>query len=199
MIHPRGGKQNPRVIRPLLQRPGVIPACQFRFFSEQMDVTHIHQRRRVFLAYEYFIKLAYRAVEQAVRRRLRPILMSTLTSLFGMLPLLLIPGPGTEVYQGLAAVIVGGMSVSTIFTLVFLPSLLRLGETAVAVAEGLWCDVACLGASFPASVAARAWAKRTDGINALGLRARAIQADSGPGALAAAIGAASAGARATAT
>jgi multidrug efflux pump subunit AcrB len=69
------------------------------------------------------------AVEQAVRRRLRPILMSTMTSLFGMLPLLLIPGPGTEVYQGLAAVIVGGMSVSTVFTLVFLPSLLRFGET----------------------------------------------------------------------
>ena len=69
------------------------------------------------------------AVEQAVRRRLRPILMSTMTSLFGMLPLLLIPGPGTEVYQGLAAVIVGGMSVSTVFTLIFLPSLLRLGET----------------------------------------------------------------------
>ena len=68
------------------------------------------------------------AVEQAIRRRLRPILMSTMTSLFGMLPLLLIPGPGTEVYQGLAAVIVGGMSVSTVFTLIFLPSLLRLGE-----------------------------------------------------------------------
>lgn len=68
------------------------------------------------------------AVEQAVRRRLRPILMSTLTSLFGMLPLLLIPGPGSEVYRGLAAVIVGGMSVSTIFTLVYLPSLLRMGE-----------------------------------------------------------------------
>jgi len=46
-----------------------------------------------------------------------------------MLPLLLIPGPGSEVYQGLAAVIVGGMSVSTLFTLIFLPSLLRLGET----------------------------------------------------------------------
>ncbi len=69
------------------------------------------------------------SVEQAIRRRLRPILMSTLTSLFGMLPLLLIPGPGSEVYQGLAAVIVGGMSVSTVFTLIFLPSLLRLGET----------------------------------------------------------------------
>jgi multidrug efflux pump subunit AcrB len=71
------------------------------------------------------------SVEQAIRRRLRPIMMSTLTSLFGMLPLLLIPGPGSEVYQGLAAVIVGGMSVSTIFTLIFLPSLLRLGETKV--------------------------------------------------------------------
>ena len=69
------------------------------------------------------------AVEQAVRRRLRPILMTTLTSIFGMLPLLLIPGPGSEVYQGLAAVIVGGMAVSTLFTLIFLPSLLRLGET----------------------------------------------------------------------
>ena len=71
------------------------------------------------------------AVEQAIRRRLRPILMSTMTSLFGMLPLLLIPGPGTEVYQGLAAVIVGGMSVSTLFTLIFLPSLLRLGEAEI--------------------------------------------------------------------
>jgi len=69
------------------------------------------------------------SVEQAIRRRLRPILMSTLTSIFGMLPLLLIPGSGSEVYQGLAAVILGGMSVSTIFTLIFLPSLLRLGET----------------------------------------------------------------------
>ena len=45
-----------------------------------------------------------------------------------MLPLLMIPGPGSEVYRGLAAVIVGGMAVSTVFTLVFLPSLLRMGE-----------------------------------------------------------------------
>jgi multidrug efflux pump subunit AcrB len=65
-----------------------------------------------------------------VRYRLRPILMSTLTSLFGMLPLLLMPGAGTELYRGLAAVIVGGLSVSTIFTLVLLPSLLRIGEDA---------------------------------------------------------------------
>ncbi len=68
------------------------------------------------------------AVEQSVRIRLRPILMSTLTSLFGMLPLLLVPGAGTELYRGMAAVIVGGMSVSTVFTLILLPSLLRIGE-----------------------------------------------------------------------
>jgi multidrug efflux pump subunit AcrB len=68
------------------------------------------------------------AVEQAVRLRLRPILMSTLTSICGMLPLLLIPGAGAELYRGIAAVIVGGMSVSTIFTLIFLPSLLQMGK-----------------------------------------------------------------------
>ncbi|NTS77725.1 efflux RND transporter permease subunit [Catenovulum sp. SM1970] len=68
------------------------------------------------------------AVRLAVRLRLRPILMSTLTSLFGMLPLLLVPGAGAELYRGIAAVIVGGMLVSTLFTLIFLPSLLRLGE-----------------------------------------------------------------------
>ena len=68
------------------------------------------------------------AVEQAVQLRLRPILMSTLTSIFGMLPLLLIPGAGTELYRGLAGVIVGGMMLSTVFTLILLPSLLRLGE-----------------------------------------------------------------------
>lgn len=66
------------------------------------------------------------AVEQAVYLRLRPILMSTLTSIFGMLPLLLIPGAGTELYRGLAAVIVGGMCVSTVFTLLLLPSLLQI-------------------------------------------------------------------------
>jgi len=75
------------------------------------------------------------AVHQAVRIRLRPILMSTMTSLFGMLPLLLIPGPGTELYRGLAAVIVGGLSISTIFTLILLPSLLRIGEGKTATSK----------------------------------------------------------------
>lgn len=65
------------------------------------------------------------AVRQAVNLRLRPILMSTTTSLFGMLPLLVAPGAGAELYRGLAAVIIGGLLISALFTLVLLPSLLR--------------------------------------------------------------------------
>ncbi len=68
------------------------------------------------------------AVRQAVRLRLRPIMMSTLTSLFGMLPLLLVPGSGSELYRGMSAVIVGGLSVSTVFTLILLPAMLRFGN-----------------------------------------------------------------------
>ncbi len=81
------------------------------------------------------------AVYSAVKLRLRPILMSTTTSIFGMMPLMLIPGSGTELYRGLATVIVGGMLVSTLFTLILLPSLLRMNEDArpatVPAAEGI--------------------------------------------------------------
>jgi multidrug efflux pump subunit AcrB len=66
------------------------------------------------------------AVHQALLLRLRPIFMSTLTSIFGMLPLLLLPGAGSVIYRGLAAVIVGGMCVSTLFTLLLLPTLLMI-------------------------------------------------------------------------
>lgn len=65
------------------------------------------------------------AVRIAVRTRLRPILMSTATTVFGMLPLVLFAGAGSELYRGLAAVIVGGMLVSTLFTLILIPSLLQ--------------------------------------------------------------------------
>jgi multidrug efflux pump subunit AcrB len=68
------------------------------------------------------------AVAQSIRIRARPVYMSTLTSLFGMLPLMLMPGVGSEIYRGLATVIVGGMTVSAIFTLILFPSLLRMGE-----------------------------------------------------------------------
>ena len=70
------------------------------------------------------------AVRSALQVRMRPIFMSTFTSIFGMLPLLLIPGQGSVIYRGLAAAIVGGMSCSLLFTLLLLPCLLRLGRTA---------------------------------------------------------------------
>ena len=66
------------------------------------------------------------AVAQAVRIRARPIYMSTLTSIFGMLPLMVIPGAGSQIYRGLATVIIGGMFVSAIFTLILMPSIMRL-------------------------------------------------------------------------
>lgn len=66
------------------------------------------------------------AVRQAIRIRARPIFMSSMTSIFGMLPLMLIPGIGSEIYRGLATVIVGGMCVSGLVTLVLMPALLKL-------------------------------------------------------------------------
>jgi multidrug efflux pump subunit AcrB len=78
----------------------------------------------------------HHAVEEALETRLRPIFMSTITSIFGMLPLLLIPGAGSVIYRGLAAVIVGGMCISTVFTLLLLPCFLRMGETTINVITG---------------------------------------------------------------
>ncbi len=64
------------------------------------------------------------AIRRAVESRVRPILMSTLTSVGGMLPLVLMPGSGSELYRGLGAVVVGGLLVSTIFTLLLVPVVL---------------------------------------------------------------------------
>ena len=66
----------------------------------------------------------HKAVIESTRSRLRPIFMSSLTSVFGMLPLILSPGPGSEFYRGLGSVITGGLAFSTIFTLFVIPSLL---------------------------------------------------------------------------
>jgi multidrug efflux pump subunit AcrB len=89
-----------------------------------------------------------KAVAEAVRLRARPIYMSTLTSIFGMLPLMVIPGVGSQIYRGLATVIIGGMFVSAIFTLVLIPSILRLPpltdalrrKSVVAPTEGVMSD-----------------------------------------------------------
>lgn len=66
------------------------------------------------------------AIVESVRSRVRPILMSTLTSVGGMLPLVLMPGAGSELYRGLGAVIVGGLIVATLFTLFLVPVILSM-------------------------------------------------------------------------
>ncbi|WP_125783168.1 efflux RND transporter permease subunit [Pseudoalteromonas rubra] len=65
-------------------------------------------------------------IRSAIESRARPIYMSTLTSIFGMLPLALIPGVGSEIYRGLAIVIVGGMTFSAVFSLSVMAALLSL-------------------------------------------------------------------------
>jgi len=64
------------------------------------------------------------AVLESTRTRLRPIYMSAFTSIFGMLPLVVAPGPGSELYRGLGSVILGGLALSTVFTVFVIPSLM---------------------------------------------------------------------------
>ena len=64
------------------------------------------------------------AIQEATRNRVRPIFMSTLTSIFGMLPLVLFPGAGSELYRGLGSVVLGGLSLSAILTLALVPPLM---------------------------------------------------------------------------
>jgi multidrug efflux pump subunit AcrB len=66
------------------------------------------------------------ALRSGLNQRLRPIVASTLTGALGALPMALSPGPASVIYRGLAAVNVGGVVVSLIFSLVLIPALLRL-------------------------------------------------------------------------
>jgi HAE1 family hydrophobic/amphiphilic exporter-1 len=66
------------------------------------------------------------AIRESVRSRIRPVYMSSITSVFGMMPLILFPGAGSEFYRGLGSVVVGGLLVSTVFTIFLVPALLSL-------------------------------------------------------------------------
>jgi HAE1 family hydrophobic/amphiphilic exporter-1 len=67
------------------------------------------------------------ALAESARTRLRPILMTVITTVAGMVPLAAGGGAGAELYQGLGAVIVGGLTASTIFTLALIPLSLSIG------------------------------------------------------------------------
>lgn len=64
------------------------------------------------------------AVLEATQSRLRPIMMSTVTTVFGLSPLVLNPGAGTELYRGLGAIVLFGLLFSTLVTITFIPALL---------------------------------------------------------------------------
>ena len=69
---------------------------------------------------------AHAAIREAVHSRIRPIFMSAGTSTFAMLPLILAPGAGSELYRGIGGVVVGGLLLSTLFTLFIVPAMLSL-------------------------------------------------------------------------
>ena len=73
------------------------------------------------------------SLEESIRiglnQRLRAILASTMTGALGALPMAVNPGPGSVIYRGLAAVNVGGVVISLVFSLLLLPSLMRLSFT----------------------------------------------------------------------
>ena len=66
------------------------------------------------------------AIRESVSNRIRPIFMSVSTSVCAMLPLVLFPGAGSELYRGLGSVVMGGLILSTVFTLFLVPALFSL-------------------------------------------------------------------------
>ena len=66
------------------------------------------------------------AITESVRSRIRPIYMSSITTVCAMMPLILSPGAGSEFYRGLGSVVVGGILISTVFTIFLIPALLSL-------------------------------------------------------------------------
>lgn len=73
------------------------------------------------------LKMSYRdAVLKATRTRVRPIFMTTLTTVLGLMPLVLFPGAGSELYRGIGSVLLGGLLVSAFVTLVLVPSVFSL-------------------------------------------------------------------------
>ncbi|MCZ6812689.1 MAG: efflux RND transporter permease subunit, partial [Alphaproteobacteria bacterium] len=66
------------------------------------------------------------AILDSTKTRIRPVFMSTLTTVFGMMPLVVLPGAGAELYRGLGAVVIGGLALSALLTLLIIPPLLSL-------------------------------------------------------------------------
>lgn len=68
------------------------------------------------------------AVQDGAQRRIRPVMMTAILTILGLVPLLLASGPGSEIQKPLAVVVVGGTISSTILTLLLLPAMYRALE-----------------------------------------------------------------------
>ncbi|QDV22415.1 efflux RND transporter permease subunit [Aureliella helgolandensis] len=82
------------------------------------------------------------AVPESVRTRIRPIFITTTTTVLGLLPLVVFPGAGSELYRGLGAVVLGGLILSTAFTLFLVPAVFVLTMDAKQFVMGLFQRVA---------------------------------------------------------
>jgi multidrug efflux pump subunit AcrB len=82
------------------------------------------------------------AIRQGLNQRLRAIFASTLTGALGALPMAVNPGPGSVIYRGLAAVNIGGVVVSLVFSLLLIPALIRLFGARRAVPQAVGAVVA---------------------------------------------------------
>jgi len=71
----------------------------------------------------------HRGVLAAGRTRLRPILMTSLTTILGLVPMAFFRGSGSELNRGLGLTVIGGLTFSTLFTLFFVPVLYHLFES----------------------------------------------------------------------
>jgi HAE1 family hydrophobic/amphiphilic exporter-1 len=78
----------------------------------------------------------YEAVTQGGKDRLRPILMTTITTLAGLLPLAISRGEGSEVWQPLGITMIGGLTISSLITMLFVPTLYAVFHRKAALAEG---------------------------------------------------------------
>ena len=68
----------------------------------------------------------HQAIVESTLTRIRPIMMTTGTTIFGLMPLVLNPGAGSELYRGLGMVMFGGLILGTVTTVVFIPSVMSL-------------------------------------------------------------------------
>lgn len=101
------------------------------------------------------------AIYESVRTRIRPILMTVLTTFFAQIPLVIRPGSGAELYRGLGAVVLGGLLMSTVFTLIVVPAMLSLS---IGARVHLGRILFGRGRSLPVTAASAAVASRESSI-----------------------------------